>query len=110
MVGNRDIFETALVQKIHEGNEETACAEACFTYSEFLLPRPSGTKGIHNAGTLKKDVLRFFNGIDHIEIAVVILFVYKIGRNLHSQIKSGTHPALRDQLRGGRTFVRHKPL
>jgi hypothetical protein len=43
-------------------------------------------------------VLRFFDCIDHIEIAVVIMFVYKIGRNLHDQIKSGTHPALRNLL------------
>jgi hypothetical protein len=28
-------------------------------------------------------VLRFFNSIDHIKIAVVIMFVHKIGRNLH---------------------------
>jgi hypothetical protein len=92
MVGDRDIREAAFVQKIHEANEETACAEACFTYPEFFPPRPCGRKGIRNVGTPKKDVLRFFNGIDHIEIAVVIVLVYKIGRNLHSQnsqIKSG---------------------
>ena len=80
MVGYRDIFEAAIVQIIHECDEETACAEACFTYSEFLFPRPCGRKGIHNAGALKKDVLRFFDGIDHIEIAVVIMFVYKKAR------------------------------
>ena len=96
IVGNCSIRDAALLQKIHEGNEETACAEACFTYSEFFPPR--GGKHIDDAGALEKDVLRFFNGIDHIEIAVVIMFVHKIGRNLHGQIKSGTDPAFRGPL------------
>ncbi len=75
-----------LVQKIHQGDEETARAEACFTYPELFPPRPGG-KDIHDAGALKEDVLRFFKGIDHVEIAVVILFVHKIGRDLHGQVR-----------------------
>ena len=83
IVGNRCIRDAAAVQEIHEGNEQTAGAEACFTYSDFFLSLPCGGKNIHDAGTKKIDVLRFFHSIDNIEIAVVIMFIHKIGRDLH---------------------------
>src|SRR4030067_2896798 len=83
IVGYGQIRDAAIIQKNHEGNNYTACAKACFTYPEFFPARPCSRKYIHDAGALKKDVPGFFNGIDNIEIAVVIMLVHKIGRNLH---------------------------
>jgi hypothetical protein len=95
IVSHRYISDAAIVQKIQEGNEYTAGAETCFTYAENVLPWFPGRKDFHEAAALKKDVPGFFNGIDHIEIAVVIMFVHKIGRNLHGQTKSVTDPVFR---------------